>query len=477
VTHTWESECLAKLDVRNPDTGDIGICTLWTFPDRLSPYLDLPRINIVGPLRTRAGLGWLLRGLYLHPAIRNLILCGEDLSMTGDALLALWREGLDDDTTLSRSRAKLRPEMDRQAVDLLRQYVRLWDWRAKSPEQVGRDVGEIPSLAQEMEPRFFPPVVIPERTPCPSRKTTFPMFAEQLGDGWLQLLNLTMRCGTLKGTGEGDRLAEVLNAVLTVELASEEEALPSFFDFDNDEFEAHYRNFMSASHSEHADYTYGGRLQGWPCFDENANALQHANQLERTIDRLKRSHDTRSGTMVLLGPTDLDTLDDAPGVVSATFNIIDERLYGTYILRCEDIYGAWPFDASSLVRLQRHVAEQIGTTVDSATFIVHSAHVYERDWDAAQKTLDTWFKRPLPLQPDPAGLFLFGLDDGRARGMLIDHQADEVLWEGEFDDPEEMSWYIVDVMPWLSPQHIRYVGQECASMMRALREGEDYEQG
>jgi thymidylate synthase len=303
------------------------------------------------------------------------------------------------------------------------------------------------------------------------------MFAKQLGDGWLQLLNLTMRCGTPKGTREGDRLAEVLNAVLTVELASEEEALPPFFDFDNDDFEVHYRHFMSASRSEHADYTYGGRLQDWPFFDEKANGVQHTNQLERTIDRLKMSHDTRSGTMVLLGPTDLDTLDDAPAVVSATFNIVDERLYGTYVLRFEDIYGAWPFDASSLVRLQRAVAERIGTTVDSATFIVHSAHVYERDWDRAQKTLDTWFKRPLPLQTDPAGLFLFGLDDGRARGMLIDHQADAVLWEGEFDDPEEMAWYIVDVMPWLSPQHIRYVGQECASLMRALREGEDYEQG
>ena len=54
-------------------------------------------------------------------------------------------------------------------------------------------------------------------------------------------------------------------------------------------------------------------------------------------------------------------------------------------------------------------------TVASATFIVHSAHIYERDWDTAEKTLDRWFKRPLPLQTDPSGLFLFGLDEGRAR--------------------------------------------------------------
>ena len=480
MVHTWESQCLPKLDVRNSATGDIGVCTLWTLPNRLGPHLDLPRINIVGPLRTRTGLGWLLRGLYLHPAIRNLVVCGEDLSLTGDALLALWEEGVADDNTLPRSGGKLHPSMDREAVDLLRRYVKLWDWRGKSLEEVGRSIGDIPSLSQEMEPRSFAPVDIPERITFPSRKTTFPLFAKELGDGWLQLLNLTLRCGTVKGTSEGDRLAEVLNAVVTVELAlkrTREEALPPFFDFTADEFEACNRRFTSPSGSEDADYTYAERLQSWPWSNQEADGPEPMNQLERTIERLKRSHDTRSGTLVLLGPTDLDRLDDAPCVVSVSFNIVDERLYGTYVLRSEDVHNAWPFDALSLVRLQREVAERIGIPVASATFIMHSAHIYERDWDRAWKTLDRWFERPLPLQTDPSGLFLFGLDEGRARAMLITHEADAVLWEGEFRSPEDLSWYIVDVMPWLSAQHIRYIGQECASLMRALQEGEDYVQG
>jgi len=296
----------------------------------------------------------------------------------------------------------------------------------------------------------------PEQITSPSRKTTFPLFAREPGDAWLQLLNLTLRCGTLKTTSEGDRLAEVLNPVVTVELAAEEnsqeEALPPFFDLTPDD----------------ANHSYAERLRSSP---------QLADQLERTIERLKKSHDTRSGTLVLLGPTDLDGLNDAPSIVSVTFNIVDERLYGTYVLRSEDIHNAWPLDALSLLRLQREVAERIGIPVASATFIIHSAHIHERDWDRAWKTLDRWFERPLPLQTDPSGLFLFGLDEGRARGMLITHEADAVLWEGEFSSPEELSWYIVDIMPWLSAQHVRYIGQECASMARALQEGEEYVQG
>jgi thymidylate synthase len=475
MVHTWESQCLPELDVRNSTTGDIAICTLWTLPSRLG--LDLPRINIVGPLRTRTGLGWLLRGLYLHPVIRNLVLCGKDLSLTADALLALWEEGVGDGNTLPHSGSELYPAMDREAVDLIRQYVRLWDWRGRSLEEIGRSIGEIPPLSREREPRSFAPVDIPERVAFPSRKTTFPLFAKGLGDGWLQLLNLTLRCGTAKDTSEGDRLAEVLNAVVTVELAGQEEALPPFFDFTIDEFEASNRRFTCPSGSEDAGYTYAQRLRSWPWSDQEANGREPISQLARVIERLESSHDTRSATLVLLGPADLDRLNDAPCVVSVTFNIVDERLYGTYVLRSEDIHNAWPFDALSLARLQREVAERLGLTVASATFIMHSAHIYERDWERASKTLDRWFKRPLPLQTDPSGLFLFGLDEGRTRAMLITHEADAVLWEGEFPSPEELSWYIVDVMPWLSAQHVRYIGQECASLMRALQEGEDYVQG
>jgi thymidylate synthase len=281
----------------------------------------------------------------------------------------------------------------------------------------------------------------------------------------------------VKGTSEADRLAEVLNAVVTVELGAREEESPPLFGLTTDEVEASHRRFTSASAPEAADYSYAERLRSWPGSDREADGSEATNQLEKTIERLKRSHDTRGGTVVLLGPTDLDRLDDAPRVVSVTFNIVDEQLYATCVLRSEDVHNAWPLDALSLVRLQREVAERVGIPAASATFIMHSAHIYERDWQKAQETLDRWFERPLPLQTDPAGLFLFGLDEGRARGMLITHEADAVLWEGEFSSPEELSWYIVDAMPWLSAQHVRYIGQECASMTRALQEGEEYVQG
>jgi thymidylate synthase len=475
--HTWESECLPKLEVRNSASGDIGVCTLWTLLSRISPYLNLPRVNTIGPLRTKTGLGWLLRGLFLYPAIRNLVICGKDLSLTGDTLLTLWEEGLADDNTLPGSGWELYPEMDREAVDLLRHYVKVWDWRTKSLGEVGRDIGEIPYLTREMEARSFPPIDIPQQTTFPSRKTSFPIVAEELGDGWLQLLNLIMHCGMVKGTSNGDQLSEVLNAIVTIKLIDVEETLPPCFDFNTKEFESYDRHSISLSRPEDIEYTCGERLQSWSWFNQETNRTEQVNQLERTIDRLQRSHDTKSGTMVLLGPTDLDMLEDVPSVVSITFNIVDERLYGTYVIRSDDIYNAWPFNALSLTRLQREIAQRIGIHVDSATFISHSAYIHERDWGRAWGKLDKWFKRPLPLQADPSGLFFFGVENGRARALFVNHEADKVLWEGESGDPEELIRYIVDIMPWLNAQHVRYLGGEAAKLTRALTEGVPYEQG
>ena len=53
----------------------------------------------------------------------------------------------------------------------------------------------------------------PRQTTFPSRKTVFPLFAEEVGNGWLQLINLVTHCGTVKGTRSGDRLTEVLGEV------------------------------------------------------------------------------------------------------------------------------------------------------------------------------------------------------------------------------------------------------------------------
>lgn len=307
---------------------------------------------------------------------------------------------------------------------------------------------------------------IPKRKVFLSRKTTYPIFGNDMGDAWLQLLNMVMKIGVEKRGADGDRLAEALNAVVTIELAAEDE-FPEFLTFDRDDFDRHYRRFEAPSASEEARGDYGERLRDWDGVD----------QIDAVCGRLQESPDTPSATIVCLQPGDMANPEAAPGLISATFNTVEGKLFGSFVLRAVDIFAAWALEAMALVRLQRDVAQRIGLEIGSATFVVHSAYLYARDWARSLQVLDEHFKRPLPLQVDPSGIFLFGNDGGKARAMLLDHDASTIYWEDAFDNPEDLSWYIIDTMPWLLPQHMRYVGQECASLMRAIREGQCYLQG
>jgi hypothetical protein len=290
---------------------------------------------------------------------------------------------------------------------------------------------------------------IPERKVFLSRKTSFPIFSQDVGDSWLQLLNLALRIGSDRQTPAGPA-AEALNTMVTIGLpviaedleveVTPPEDFPAFLEFDRDDFERRYA---------------GVRVPGF--------------------DRLKGELET-SGT-AMLGADELGRLDVGAQLASVTFQLVEGSLYGSFVLSRVDLYRDWPLAALSLVRVQRELAAELGVEAGAATFLIHVVQLLASDWERTQELLHRWFKRPLPLQVDHSGVFLFGNDGGKARGMLLDHDAADIFWEDAFDDAQQLSWYIVDAMPWLLPQHIRYVGQECASLMHAMREKECYLQG
>jgi hypothetical protein len=290
---------------------------------------------------------------------------------------------------------------------------------------------------------------IPERKIFKSRKTSFPVFAGDVGDSWLQLLNLALRIGSDRRTAAGPA-AEALNTMVTIGLPVIAEDLevevtppddfPPYLEFDRDEFERRYEGVPAPA-----------------------------------ISRLEHEFETRG--MALLDADELRKLDVGAELASVAFHVVEGSLYGSFVFACVDLYRDWPVAALSLIRLQRELAASLGIEAGPATFVIHTAQLLASDWEHAQRALDEWFKRPLPLQVDHSGVFLFGNDGGKARGMLLDHDAADIFWEDAFADAQQLSWYIVDAMPWLLPQHIRYVGQECASLMHAMREKECYLQG
>ncbi len=500
---TWDSECRTSLVFPNPD-GDVAICGLWTKTEDIAAGRVFggpecaARVAISGPLRTPIGIGWMLRGLWLHPNIRHVVVTGQDLSHTGAAIVDLWREGLTPDGRVPGMGWAMRPPIDAESIDRLRDDVTVWDWRGVDDAEVCRRVAGLEQRGgATRDVREFPPVEISERLQLPSRGTLFPIAAESVGEGWLHVLNAVMSCGETKGTRKGDRLKEIVNTAVVIDprYLPDDPVEAPFFDFSREGFESYWGDFIARQKPSGQDYSYGERMQSWPMPPPGATlaqlpatallrellargrdrvlrrtrnggapALVTVDQLAAVRERLRRSPDTKRGTIVFLGPTDMEELDDAPCLSMATFNRWGGRLFGTFVIRSNDMYGAWPHNALSLRRLQKDMAHELGVEPGATTIISHSAHIYERHWEQAYAKVDEWLDsgkimkwyRELGwdgpaggLRPDPAGNFEFAQSPEGVRIRLMSQEADEVLREASGANPRPLLRAMLYRMPWI----------------------------
>ena len=96
-------------------------------------------------------------------------------------------------------------ELDATHVDPLRAGIEVLDCRGKPLAEVAESIRTLPARPREREPLSLSGPAILERKPFLSRKTSFPIFSSDVGDSWLQLLNLALRIGTEKQDADAQK--------------------------------------------------------------------------------------------------------------------------------------------------------------------------------------------------------------------------------------------------------------------------------
>ncbi|MBI2112068.1 thymidylate synthase, partial [Candidatus Woesearchaeota archaeon] len=82
------------LTLGNPES-QVGIITLFTQKDRVLSFLSPDDFYVVGQLYNPSqGISILIRNCLANKNIRYLIVCGLDLSQSGEALVQLKKEGV-----------------------------------------------------------------------------------------------------------------------------------------------------------------------------------------------------------------------------------------------------------------------------------------------------------------------------------------------------------------------------------------------
>lgn len=477
---TWESECRPHVRYL-AEQGDVALLVLWNkFDQYVAPQLPpaerLPRLSMGGNLRTPLGVSFLLRGLYLHPHIGTVIIWGQDYTRTADALLALWSSGATEEHRILGFGWKLDSNVDAASIDELRRDVQLVDCRGIEggvPAALER-IRELPVFVPTRERREFPPLEIPLQPSLPSRGSGLAVTAGSPDEAWLKLINAVMRYGAIKGTRKEETLRHYFHISATFPVPKDEVIAPCF-NLTPDGLEHYYQSFASAEPPDDGvDYRYGHRMQNW----------RGHNQLQEMVERLRKSPDTKRATITLLDATDLETLEDAPCYISASFGINDGRLNSSHVFRSHDMYEGWPTNVFSILRLHREVAAALNVGLGNITISSINAQVYERHWAEAEQKLDSWketlkrYRTNYLFDADPMGNFHFSIDEETKEitVRLTTPNGDEVLWETVHADPFALVHQIVEQMPGLDAHHQIYLGSEARKLLITLRTGADYVQ-
>ena len=491
---TWHDPEIQNSLVFGERKNPVALCVLWNKIEENIPLLAELGHNpfgIISNMRTLNGIGWVLRGLWQLNYINKVVVWGEDNLLTGEMFIRIMRDGVRDDFSVKELGKSLNPEfIDLESLNILRRLVKIDDRRGCNLNKVASSYHLRPKLeAPNREVRDFPPMVVPDTVILPSRGLSFYRHTDDIFSAWLTVVNFVTWCGTIRRTRKKEDITHLFNAAVTFPVPEKEIIHPGF-GLSREDIDRYYRlNFQRVgdqSHLESNDYLYSDRIFR---FDGNREKLKDINwegynQLGRCVERLRKSEETKRASVVLLGPTDLEELEDAPCFMEFTLAIQGQKLVGSYVFRSHDIFRGWPSNLLAISRMHRETASSLKVGPGFISVCSHNAQIYSRDLAEAMEVLDKYNyslerrREFMRFKPDPAGNFVFTLSEDRKDIVARLVGEEGPLLELSHRDSVVLINYIAVAFPWLEPQHFIYLGKEMEKLSRAMAEPDyQYVQG
>ena len=112
-------------------TSQICILTLWTKKENIIAKVDAKNYAVVGQLYSKdEGLSAVVRNCLANKNIRHLIVTGADLNGSGQAVVDLFKKGVNkENKILGKSKGWIDKEIPRKAIETLRKNVVIHDFR------------------------------------------------------------------------------------------------------------------------------------------------------------------------------------------------------------------------------------------------------------------------------------------------------------------------------------------------------------
>jgi len=460
----------------NPDSC-VAICTLWTKRELITNKISKEKFCVCGNLYTQSGINYLIKNILANPKIRYIILCGSDLTGSGEALLNLVGRGIDDSGKIIGSQAYVDQSIPLNLLEKFRENIKIMDMRGKE-NQIENIIWTLNSLPPFMEPVFL---TKPETKTevMYSDDVGFNISGKNISETWMKILDLIMKFGEEKKTEYKIKQKELIDVVAVIE--GDDEVIPQWLGITEKDLEKYYRSFFSEKKAEGVDYTYGERLFKYSLShvpDKWAGEVESTfNQIEHVIKKLSESPYTRRAVaFTWKHEVDSDS-KNPPCLTQITWNVKNGLLYQTSVFRSHDIFGAWLINAFALRKLQKDISIRLGLDVGDLVIISNSAHIYENNWDdAIEKIKRHYSEGEMRFEPDKRGYLIVSVENGEI--VVQHHLPDGRKTKFEFRGNNAQSLYrrILHENLISRLDHAAYIGCELAKAEEAVKEGKKYVQ-
>jgi len=408
------------------EKSSVGFCSVWNQADiiaKAEPLL-LEKAAIIGTLYSRQGVNVILRNLALNPQIKVLALWGfGPLSNTPfgtsgtNILRAFFENGVSGDSVVIGTSFQLESELDLGVLETVRQNVELLDMSDSKLEDIASLLPDISDSEAYMKPVSFALPEAREIATLPSEGVGFSVRGATVIDAWQKLVFNIMRYGTVKGSQYGMEQRELIGLQWTVydEGSSFPDDIPSDWPDDlretvgvtKEAISQYHDVFLSASLKEGVTYTYGSRLRNWALGEVSVDQVA-----DGLIENLKNSPDSRRAVATTLIPP-MDTSSKSPPcLISVQCLQSGGKLHMLATFRSHDIFKAAIPNAFGLIALHEEVARETGFLRGSLCIESHSAHIYESDFDQAEKLINCSY-----IGREPS--IVFDAENADKRGNLI----------------------------------------------------------
>ncbi len=377
-------------DEKNP----VSIAIMWTERQVVADMLKSENYCAIGNLYSSAGISAMIRNIFANPHIRKIVLWGADLSRSGQALMALMANGVDEDFYIigDEKKGQIEKEIGKENIELFRKSVEVINLRGKPVSELQKTVNELSKL--KMEP-FTTPQTFPTSRPkpftFPSEQIGVRLHGEKAATVWLKILKNILRYGRNKTTRytQENELKELLN-IMAVIYDEDPEApyLPHYFPFSEKDLQTYYPQVLSAKQIPGIAYTYGQRLRDYEGVDQ-------IGQIIELIKNRPFSKKMIAVTAKVVEDWSVVNKGDTPCLTNVLCSVQDNKLFMTTHFRSQDMVHGWPRNVFSLRKLQKLIADESGVGMGAFVMITHSAHIYSDDYELAEKIVEANYDKEL----------------------------------------------------------------------------------